>query len=163
MVFGYFSNSIFCMLKGKNIDKVDVLFHLLVGVKDKVRKMSYSELNILARNIGNALFDMTAVWSGYKSQALLDAEALDPKTKKCSEHFYPRQVAGWRIVEHMIRYGGIKKAKLIEYVLCFNRVHYTTSDENNALVQFQKYGVFTTPEHAYEQAGVVLVKVKDVD
>lgn len=151
------------MLKGRNVQKAEVLYQLLNGVKGKIPLMSYAEMNILARTIGNSLFDMTATWSGYKSQALLDAEALNPDTKKCSEHYYPRQLAGWRIIEHILRYKGIKKPKLIDLILVFNRIHYTTPAENTALVPFQKYGIFTTPEHAYKQAGVVLVKVKDVD
>lgn len=151
------------LLKGKNIKKVEVLFHLLQGVKDKARKMSYEELNILARTIGNSLFDMNATWSGYKSKELLAQEIIDPKTKKCAEHFYPRQVAGWRIVEHIVRYGSISKKKLIEMIEVFIQVHYTTSDENTRLVPYQKYGAFISPEHSYKQAGVELVKVKDVD
>lgn len=151
------------MLKGRNVQKADVLFHLLCGVKEKVSKMSYEELNILARTIGNSLFDMTPIWSGYKSKALIAAELIDPKTKKCAEHYYPRQLAGWRIIEHILRYKGIKKAKLIELVRIFNQVHYTTAAENTKLVPYQKYGVFTTPEESYKQAGVELIKVKDVD
>lgn len=151
------------MLKGKNIIKAEVLYRLLLGVKDHVKKMSYYELNVLARTIGNSLFDMNATWSGYKSKELIAAEAINPKAKKCAEHFYPRQVAGWRIVEHIIRYGSISKQKLIEMINVFCQVHYTTSDENSRLVPFQKYGIFISPEHSYREANVELVKVKDVE
>lgn len=151
------------MLKGKNVEKAEVLFHLLSGVRTKVQSMSYTELNILARTIGNSLFDMSPIWSGYKSRALIAAEKVNPKVKKCAEHYYPRQVAGWRIVEHILRYKGITKSKLFDLLEVFNQVHYTTSDENTRLVPFQKYGVFVSPEHSYKQAGVELVKVKDVD
>ena len=161
---GIFYFSIFWfMLKGRNVQKADVLYHLLNGVKDKVGKMSYDELNILARTIGNSLFDMTAKWSGYKSKELIAQEKKDPSTKKCAEHFYPRQVAGWYIVQHLVRYKGMSKAKLIDFIMMFNQIHYTTSEENTRLVPFQKSGIFTTPEHAYKQAGVELIKVKDVD
>lgn len=151
------------MLKGKNIQKADVLYRLLIGVKDHVQKMSYYELNVLARTIGNSLFDMSAIWSGYKSKELIKAEASNPKAKKCAEHFYPRQVSGWRIVEHMIRYRGISKSKLIQLIEVFTQVHYTTPEENTRLVPYQKYGVFISPEHSYKEANVELVKVKDVD
>lgn len=151
------------LLKGKNIQKADVLYRLLSGIRTHVRTMTYYELNVLARTIGNSLFDMSATWSGYKSQELLDLEAVDPKAKKCAEHFYPRQVSGWRIVEHMIRYGSISKPKLIDLIKVFTQVHYTTATENSRLVPYQKYGVFISPEHSYKQANVDLVKVKDVD
>lgn len=151
------------MLKGRNVQKAEVLYHLLSGVKDRLHKMSYDQLNILARTIGNSLFDMTAAWSGYKSKALIAAELLDPSTKKVAEHFYPRQVAGWRIIEHIMRYRGITKLKLEELIIAFNQVHYTTAAENTKLVPYQKYGVFVSPEHAYKQAGVELIQVKVVD
>lgn len=150
------------MLKGKNIEKANVLYHLLCGVKDKAFKMSYTELNILARTVGNSLFDMHPTWSGYMSKQLVNELAIDPSTKKCAEHYYPRQVAGWRIVEHIMRYRGIKKAKLISLLIIFNQVHYTTAAENTALVPFQKYGTFTTPEYSYAAAGIELVQVKVV-
>lgn len=132
-------------------------------MRPHIRNLSYYELNVLARTIGNSLFDMSATWSGYKSQELIDQEAIDPKAKKCAEHFYPRQVSGWRVVEHMVRYGSISKSKLIEMIEVFTQVHYTTPAENTRLVPYQKYGVFISPEHSYKQAAVDLVKVKDVD
>lgn len=103
---------------------------------------------------------MTPTWSGYKSQALLDEEAKNPKTKKCGEHYYPRQVSGWRIVEHMIRYKGISKHKLFEMLDIFNTIHYTTAEENTRLVPYQKYGTFISPEHSYKMADITLVRVK---
>ena len=122
--------------------------------------MSYEELNILARTIGNSLFDMSYTWSGYKSKALLQEEAINPKAKKCAEHFYPRQVAGWRIVEHLIRYKGISKGKLHEMLAIFTQVHYTTATENLSLKPYQKYGTFISPEHSYQHANSELVKIK---
>lgn len=148
------------MLKGKNIQKATMLHLLLTGMKDQITKLSYYEMNILARVVGNMIFDMSPVWSGYKSKALLAAEAQDPSTKKCAEHFYPRQVAGWRVVEHMCRYRGISKSRLFDMLSVFTQVHYTTADENTRLVPFQKYGTFISPEHSYKQAGIDLVPVK---
>ena len=151
------------MLKGRNIQKARVLYDIITGVKGKIPLMRLDELNILARTIGNALFDMTPSWSGYKSEELIRQEEIDPKTKKVAEHYYPRQVAGWRIIEHVARYKGISRPQLERMIESFNRIHYTTAEENTRLVPFQKYGVFTTPEDSYRQAGIVLVKVKDVD
>lgn len=159
--FVFFHNKNNTMLQGKNLLKANVLFQILCGVKTSIAKMSYYELNVLARTVGNALFDMTPTWSGFKSQGLLDAEQQNPKTKKCAEHFYPRQVSGWRIVEHLIQYRGISKKKLFEMISVFIKVHYTTSEENTRLVPYQKVGVFISPEHSYQMANITLVKVKD--
>lgn len=125
--------------------------------------MRYEELNVLARTVGNNLFDMTHTWSGFKSRKLIEAEQLSIKVKKCPEHFYPRQVAGWRIVEHIVRYKGISKKKLCEYIKVFTQVHYTLPEENTKLIPYQKYGVFISPEHSYKLAEVELVQVKIIN
>lgn len=147
------------MLKGKNQTKAIVLHSLLTGIAKQVPTMKYDELNILARTVGNALFDMTHTWSGFKSKRLIEAEQSNPKTKKCPEHFYPRQVAGWRIIEHLIQYRGISRKKLFEYVSVFTQVHYTLPEENTKLIPYQKHGVFISPEHSYKLAEIELVKV----
>lgn len=148
------------MLKGKNQLKAEVLHNLLSGVAKYVPNMGYDELNVLARTVGNSLFDMTPTWSGYKSKGLIEAEMKDPKVKKCPEHFYPRQVAGWKIIEHVMQNKGIARRKLFEYVKEYIQVHYTLPEENTRLVPYQRQGVFISPEVSYKLANVELVKVK---
>ncbi len=43
----------------------------------------------------------------------------------------------------------------------YGRVNFVTSTENKSITKFQKVGVFSTPEKAYEQAGIKLIKVDD--
>lgn len=140
--------------------KVKVLHLLLVGIKDSVAELSDEEKNLIARMIGNSIYDMRVIWSGYESKALIEARASGKKVTRCPEHFYPRQVAGKRIVDHIARFKGISLTKLQEYLDVFCRVHYTTSEENIALKPYQKTDTFISPEHSYEMAGIELIKVK---
>ena len=140
--------------------KVKVLWMMLKGVAADIPKLCPQEKNVVARMISNSIFDMRTKWSGMESQALIDARSKNPKTTKCPEHYYPRQVAGARILQHIERYGGISKNKLDEFLDVFTRVHYTTSEENQLLKPYQKVDTFISPEHSYEAAGITLVKVK---
>lgn len=140
--------------------KVKVLWMTLKGIAADIPKLCPQEKNVVARMISNSIFDMRTKWSGMESQALIDARKNNPKITKCPEHYYPRQVAGMRILQHLERYGGISRSKIDEFLDVFTRVHYTTSEENQLLKPYQKVDTFISPEHSYEAAGITLVKVK---
>lgn len=140
--------------------KVKVLHLMLTGIVGELHKLSTLEKNVISRMISNSIFDMRVIWSGMYSQGLVDAISLAPKTQKCAEHYYPRQVAGQRILQHIERYKGISLKKLEEFLDVFTRVHYTTSQENQLLKPYQKVDTFISPEHSYQMAGITLVKAK---
>lgn len=143
-----------------NARKVRVLHAMLDGIRTKLTDMDDEEKNLVARMIGNSIYDMRVVWSGYESKALIEARTLNKKTTKCPEHFFPRQVAGKRIVEHIVRFGGISLKKLQEFLDVFCQVHYTTSEENVRLKPYQKTDTFISAEHSYSMANIELIKVK---
>lgn len=140
--------------------KVKVLHLMLNGVVGDIPKLSTPEKNVISRMISNSIFDMRVIWSGMYSQELANALTANPKTQKCAEHYYPRQVAGQRILQHIERYKGISLKKLEEFLDVFTRVHYTTSQENQLLKPYQKIDTFISPEHSYQMAGITLVKAK---
>lgn len=137
-----------------------MLWMTLQGIAKDLPKLSQPEKHVLARMVSNSIYDMRFIWSGMESQALVDAKAKDPKTKRCAEHFYPRQLAGSRILQHVERYGGISQKKLKEFLDIFCKVHYTTSEENIKLKAYQKVDTFISPEQSYASAGIALVQVK---
>lgn len=143
-----------------NARKVKVLHAVLDGIKDKLPSMDEDERNLVARMIGNSIFDMRCVWSGYESKGLIAARVQNKKATRCPEHFFPRQVAGKRIVEHIIRFRGLSIKKLQEYLDVFCQVHYTTSEENVRLKPYQKTDTFISAEHSYAMASIELVQVK---
>lgn len=140
--------------------KVKVLHLMLSGIVGELAKLSNLEKNVISRMISNSIFDMRVIWSGMYSQELANALAVNPKTQKCAEHYYPRQVAGQRILQHIERYNGISLKKLEEFLDVFTRVHYTTSQENQLLKPYQKIDTFISPEHSYQMAGITLIKAK---
>lgn len=143
-----------------NARKVKVLHAMLNGIRESLQSMDDDEKNLVARMIGNSIFDMRVVWSGYESKALIEARTSNKKTTKCPEHFFPRQVAGKRIVEHIIRFKGISIKKLQEFLDVFCQVHYTTSEENVRLKPYQKTDTFISAEHSYSMANIELIKVR---
>lgn len=140
--------------------RVKVLHTILDGLRTTLPSMDEEEKNLVARMIGNSIYDMRVNWSGYESKALIEARARNPKTTRCPEHFYPRQVAGKRIVEHICRFNGISMKKLQEFLDVYCQVHYTTSEENVSLKPYQKTDTFISPEHSYQMAGIELVYVR---
>lgn len=84
--------------------------------------------------------------------------------KKVEEHFYPMQVAGGIIFQHLVleQQGLVEPLtfdKFEQYCKVFLQVALTTSDENKVLGMGgdkspQNYKRFTTPEQAYIDAGV---------
>ena len=140
--------------------KVQVLHAILDGLKGKLHKMDNDQRNLVARMIGNSIFDMRVLWSGFESEELIRRRANGEKIKRCPEHFFPRQVAGKRIVDHVCRFKGISINKLREYLEVFCQVHYTTSEENVSLKPYQKTDTFISPEHSYQSAGIKLIKVR---
>jgi hypothetical protein len=134
----------------------------------------------IARQIGTSLYDITPIWSGYYSVDIFDAiklrneekAALKAACKKCpkqsvitwtSEHFYPRQVAGDRVVEYVCTHGNIKFDTFVDMVHDFITVHRVTPEENTKLRPFQRIDTFTRWEDSYQAVGIVLVHNKTGD
>ena len=84
------------------------------------------------------------------------------KPKYTEDHEYPRKVAARELLEK--DWSSIENPAIEFFDLYqekYGRVNLVTSTENKSITKFQKVGVFTTPEKAYEQAGIVLIKVTD--
>lgn len=114
------------------------------------------ELNIHARDLASALYDLPIIFTGYKSEALLE-QGGDP----CPEHFHPRQWAGHVLLEYIFFNQGIEMDMLRRFADVFRQVHHTTSEENNRLRPHQLVGTYETWEKSYEDAGIKLVHKKD--
>jgi hypothetical protein len=120
-------------------------------------------MNKWGRNIGNSMYDIKAIWSGYISlelKALVDAGAKLNKVK-CNEHYHSRQLSGENIIRHIMQYGGISREKFTDMINLYTQVHYVTSAENIALRPSQKKGVFVSWHHAYNNHNVKLVHHED--
>ena len=88
---------------------------------------------------------------------LISEDALQSNLKPTNQHRYPRKLSTKFLLENL----PDKIEDFTELYIKFCMYDHTTSEENNRLKPFQKEGVFKTPEHAYEQCGIKLVKVCD--
>jgi len=112
------------------------------------------------RSVGNDIHDLSRIWTGYESEESI-AQKMVLGYKHCDEHFWPRQYAGEYIVKCVCLNAGISFEYLVTLLNKFRQVHRVTPEENRRLMKYQHTSVFTTPEDAYEQAGVILIKQKD--
>ena len=83
------------------------------------------------------------------------SEAVRAGAKICVEHRYPRKVSAKLLLENPPKSG---QEFFDDFVEKYGSTNWVTPEENKKLVPFQKVGVFTTPEEAYKQAGIKLVR-----
>ncbi|MBT8440512.1 MAG: hypothetical protein KJO91_12340, partial [Gammaproteobacteria bacterium] len=90
-----------------------------------------------ARNVGNAIYDLPYQWTGYRTQAAIDSG------EKVKEHFYPRQWAGYVIVNYIMEHKGFEDfGTLVDVLMVLAQVHYTTAKENQSLKGLQDAETF---------------------
>jgi len=87
-------------------------------------------------------------------------DLFDNKDNHCEEHYWPRLWAGVQIVKTQLR-GELSFYKLVNLLEKFTHIHRVTKEENRILERFQQCKSFISPEHAYESAGIQLVRVKE--
>lgn len=112
--------------------------------------------NVAARNVGTSVQDMSSIFTGMASKKANEIKAGQWWYKPVEEHQYPNQVAGHDLItlnvvptDDMLFDPAVldlfKRARMVNWV---------TAQENRDLVEFQKYGKFTTPEASYADAGI---------
>ncbi len=118
-----------------------------------------TEWTVLCRQIGNFIFDISAIWTGYESEALTKLREEDPDVKECNEHFFPRQRAGEFIAKSYLHNDQMTLSRFYTLINRFRLTHKTTSDENDALRKAQRRNksLFNWRKN-YADAGVVLQK-----
>ena len=82
----------------------------------------------------------------------LESGVLKPRLSE--EHVYPRKVAARLLLEDASLDGPSLTHLFREK---YGRVHLITSEENKAVQPFQRVSIFTSPDEAYEKAGVTFI------
>lgn len=99
-----------------------------------------------ARNVGNAIYDLPYQWTGYRTQAAIDSG------EKVKEHFYPRQWAGYVIINYIMEHKGFEDfGMLVDVLMVLAQVHYTTAAENQALKSLQDAESFVDWHEPYAE------------
>ena len=106
------------------------------------------------QSIRHGIHDLRPIYSGYTSIAAIKAHN-GRVTKMCKEHFNGRANSSRRIMQ-MIR-DKTTLPTLIDFIKESCKVHYTTSEENMRLVEYQNKENYNWMD-AYNFAGIKLVK-----
>lgn len=122
-------------------------YHTITDLKAK---------SIIETTVGAGIFYLPKskdlLWSG-----LISIDAIK-NNERCEDHMYPRKVSAVELLS--VNWDGINDPEEYLKQLYFQKYgkyNYVTKSENRRLVEFQKKGVFTTPEEAYKQCGIKLI------
>lgn len=144
----------------------NALAEMVIAIRPIYTRAEAQQKAFIETTIGAALWYIPKpinAWTGYISKAALQLFAPDSgilKPKFSEEHVYPRKVAARLLLENE-SLNGLLMHEL--FTKKFGQLHYITSDENKAVIQFQRDSVFTRPEVAYSQAGIDLVLISTDD
>lgn len=146
-----------------NLRKARVLYDMLRTLYYK--NYSPLDLNAVARNVGNAIYDIGPFFSGYISENALKVKTtfygkstskeLDKKV--VHEHYHGRQNAGNVIVHHFIRQPNTTIDEFIKLLEPYCTTHITTAQENANLVKYQNAGDHWSV--CYDRENIKLVHV----
>lgn len=112
-------------------------------------------LKATGRIVGTLLFEHSSTYSGMTSEAALVDKFLNGKSWS-KDHLWPRQYTGERLLHEFSQIGHVDRQVLADKIKAYTVVNRVTKKENDLLKEFQKRDTFISPEHAYEQVGIVL-------
>lgn len=140
----------------KDFDKIMVLYQHLVHTSPLYQSMTPSQVNYVARIIGNSVHDLTKIWSGYISNDALKLMLSDNEQKITHDHYLSRLQSGKQIVQYFNN-NPIPFDEFLNLIFeaCF--VHKITKQENSRLIQLQNSGIEWTT--SYIQAKIDLIFV----
>ena len=105
-----------------------------------------------------------SLWTGFMSVGALQSfhpSSGEKKPKLTQDHQYPRKVAARQLLERDWAQVEEPASELtLSYLKTYGRFNYVTPRENRALMPFQRAHRFESPEAAYREAGVRLLKVE---
>ncbi len=141
-----------------------VVAALIVAMRPIYRAASPRQRALLETIIGAGIWYIPKplhAWTGRISVAALRAfhpESGVLKPRLSEEHVYPRKVAARLLLEDASLDGpGLAHLFREKY----GRVHLITSEENKAVQPFQRVSIFTSPDEAYEKAGVTFIDLPE--
>ena len=106
------------------------------------------------------------LWTGLISRGAVESHHPTSgisKPKLTEDHRYPRKVAAQKLLERDWSADENPTFELTKmYLETYGRFNYVTPGENRALMPYQRAHRFESPELAYEEAGIPLIKIKPV-
>jgi len=143
-----------------------VVAALIVAMRPVYLSASLQQRALLETIIGAAIWYIPKpprAWTGRISVGALrnfhPGSGID-KPRLSEEHVYPRKVAARLLLEDESLNGASLAVLFREK---YGRVHFITSEENKTVQPFQRAGVFTSPDDAYEKARITLLDLSDAE
>jgi len=141
-----------------------ILSEVVRSVRPVYEKSDPDQAALIETMIGAAIWYVPKpvnAWTGRISIAALQAFHRDKGTAKLSEeHVYPRKV----VARLLLKDESLdQRSMFVSFTEKYGRLHYITPQENKAVQTFQRVDRFTTPDEAYQKAGIVLVEVGDAE
>ncbi len=145
-------------------EKCSVLADTIAAIRPVYEKATPRQKALLETVIGAALWYIpkpASAWTGCISLGALKSFHPDSGMTKptCSEeHVYPRKVTARALLNDQ----SLTAASLsVDYRKKYGRLHFITKEENKSVQPHQRIAVFSTPELAYEKAGIILITLTD--
>ena len=143
-------------------DQCAVVAALIVAMRPVYQGANERQRALLETIIGAGIWYIpkpAGAWTGLISIGAL--QTFHPQTgvsspKLSEEHMFPRKVTARLLLEDPLIDGPTLAALFREK---YGRVHLITPEENKAVQPYQRVGVFTSPEVAYEKAGIVFTEL----
>ena len=143
-------------------EQCEVMASLIAAIRPVYSNANLTQRALLETIIGAGLWYVpkaSNAWTGMVSVGALRAfhpDSGNNSPRLSEEHVYPRKVAARQLLEDLSLTNETMTRLFQER---YGRVHLITSEENKAVQRHQRVGVFTTPEGAYELAGIVFVEL----
>jgi hypothetical protein len=150
------------MRDAKLDEQCAVVAALIVAMRPVYQSANSRQRALLETIIGAGIWYIpkpTHAWTGRISLGALRAfhpESGVARPRLSEEHVYPRKVAARLLLEDPFLTASSLASSFREK---YGRVHLITSEENKTVQPFQRAGIFTSPEDAYEKAQITLVNV----
>ena len=143
-----------------------VLADVIISIRPVYSRAAPIQKALIETMIGAAIWYIPRApdaWTGYISLGALKVFHPDSgveRPKFSEEHVYPRKVAARLLLgDEALNGSGMAEIFLNKY----GRLHYITPDENKSVQKHQRVAVFSTPDDAYNKAGITLIQVAKHD
>jgi hypothetical protein len=143
-------------------EQCEAMASLIAAVRPVYANASPTQRALVETIIGAGLWYLPKApnaWTGKVSIGALRAFHPDSENgapRLSEEHVYPRKVAARQLLEDLSLTDETMSSLFQKK---YGRVHLITPEENKAVQRHQRVSVFTTPDVAYQLAGISFVEL----
>ena len=139
-------------MKTATLEKFKIFYQTVKQLAPLYREASAPQKQFLETTMGAAIFYLPTIKAEHFTGQI--SEEAKQTGEYVQEHLYPRK---W-VAQQLLQNPPESEAECIwEMNTKYLTYNITTKAENRRLVPHQKVGVFVSPAHSYELAGITLV------